>query len=269
MKKFSILTAAALLIFNANNFFAQQPMPLAFYKGCLVTSITRGPSKAIYTTASDYKKQSHEEVLRGKIDPLIMEYGITDKIGVGFSLGGENYDVNVNDFYGAKLPSDKEVMTSSTKYLTADVSYHPLVTKKLDVSVFGAMGSYKVSGSIYQYDNCGYAGKNLFRYNGKGAVARAGIRTRLYLTKRLGVMAMAYAFGGMVNEKAKTADISDGIKPARYSTTLKGMGMEFGVSYRFFKQKGLKQEIAKPKKSEKEESDDEDKKEPMIRLVWD
>jgi len=266
MKNHNKLSITLALLFTAGLGIAQ---PLAFYKGCLATSITRGPSKALYKTVSDNNKQTHQDVLRGKIDPLIMEYGITDKVGVGFSLGGENYDVNTNDFYGTKLPTDKNIMTASTRYVTADVSYHPLVTKKIDVSVFAALGYYRVSGSIYQYDYCGYVGKNLFRYYGNGAVARTGVRTRIYLTKRMGLMAMVYAFNGIAKEKAKSAAISDGATPARYTTSLAGAGLEFGVCYRIFKQKGLKQEEPKIKKQKSEDSDDSEEKIPLVRLVWD
>jgi len=263
------------IVFLGATLYAQTE-PLSFYKKCLVTSVTGGPSSAIYSTRTNDNKAVHTDKLRGSIDPLIMEYGISDRLGIGFSRGGENYDVNINDFYKANAPEGHEYMWTSTKYLTLDFSYHPFVTKRIDVSLFSSIGYYTVSGNWYNnsYNTSpAYSEPFSFSYRGKGAVARAGVRTRIYLTKRFGVMGMLYAFNGYAKERQKPSTISDAPNNTGYSTMLTGAGAEFGICFRLFKQKGVTQESWKAKKirkvkAEKEEKE-EDGKVPLFRLVWD
>lgn len=254
-----------------------QVEPLAFYKKCLVTSISGGPSSAIYTTRTNDGKTAHSDRLRGGIDPLIMEYGITNRLGLGFSRGGETYDVNINDFYNAKAPEGNKNMWTSTKYITMDVSYHPLVRKRIDLSVFGSVGYYTISGSWYNNSyspnyNPATSKDFSFSYHGKGAVARAGARARIYVTQRLGVMGMVYAFNGYAKEKPKSNPVSDAPNNTGYSTMLSGVGAEFGVCFRLFKQKGVQPcayKLNRIKKArEVKEEEEEDEKVPLFRLVW-
>ena len=268
MKNLTILTGQIALLLITSCGFAQEPR--AFYKGCLATSITGGPSTAIFSTRTNDGKKVHTERVNGVIDPLIMEYGITDKIGAGFSWGGENYNLNANKFYKADMPTGNEYMTASTKYFTLDGSYHPFVTKRIDVSLFGAAGYFKVEGTCYQFAESSYCSppKELFNYTGKGAVVRAGLRSRVYFSKRFGIMAMAYGFNGMVKEKRKANSVSDEINNSGYFTSVLGGGLEFGLCFRIFKQKGVIQEAKKVKiRKEKVESDSD--KVPLIRVIWD
>src|SRR3954471_3779263 len=99
MKNFCIY-ALLLTVFSGN---AQDPAPRAFYKRCLVTSVTGGPSKVMFSTFDSDGNKVHSDIAIGRIDPIIMEYGITDKIGVGFSHGGENYNIDPNSFYHANV----------------------------------------------------------------------------------------------------------------------------------------------------------------------
>jgi hypothetical protein len=262
--KTALIFLAFLII--ANGIYAQ---PLAFYKRALVTSVSRGPSRALYTTKTAEGKTVHSEIIRGNIDPLIMEYGLTDKIGIGFSRGGEIYGVNSREFYKTKAPDDLNCyMMASTKYLTVDLSYHFYVSKRIDLSVFGAAGYYSVSGTssfssgpelkengTYQASAVQY-----FYYKGSGLVSRGGVRARLYYSKRFGLMAMAYAFDGGVKGKKMNNEISDEVSGSAYSTFLRGAGLEFGLCMRLFKQKGLKKELPK--------ADDEEKVK-MITFEWD
>jgi hypothetical protein len=267
MKNLTILTGQIALLLISTCGFAQVE-PRAFYKKCLVSSITGGPSTAVFTTRSDDGQKVHRERVNGMIDPLIMEYGITDKVGVGFSLGGENYNLNAKDFYRAKLPDANEYMTASTKYFTLDYSYHPFVTKRIDVSLFGAAGYFKVQGTSYQFseDYCAPP-TELYSYKGHGAVIRAGVRSRIYFSKRFGFMAMAYGFNGMVKEKQKPNPVSDQVNNTGHYTSLLGGGFEFGLCFRIFKQKGVKQEAEKTKILQYKEEIDNDKN-PVIRVVW-
>ncbi|MDZ4664203.1 MAG: hypothetical protein SGJ15_04945 [Bacteroidota bacterium] len=249
---------------------AQDQSPKAFYKGCLVTSITGGPSRALFTTYSNEGKKVHSDIAPGIIDPLIMEYGLTDKIGIGFSKGGENYNINANKFYNAGVAHGSEMMWTSTKYLTADISYHPYKTKRLDVSVFTSLGYFKVIGECYSNNEWTCNPSNLFSYKGRGVVVRSGVRSRFYFTKRFGLMAMAYGSNGLVKAKIKPSSVSDQKNNSGYYTNVICGGLEFGLCFRIFKQKGVKEEhklakLIKHVKEEKEESD----KVPLFRFVWD
>jgi hypothetical protein len=294
MKK--LASSLCIITFFGTTLIAQQ-QPLAFYKRCLVASISGGPSSALYSTKTNDGRPVHSDNLSGHIDPIITEYGLTNRFGIGTSKGGETYYLNANTFYNANVPQDYENMFSTTKYLTLDLSYHPYVTKRLDVSVFTGIGYYNVSGSCYNTDTENwYASRALFSYNGQGAVARAGVRTRFYFTKRLGIMGMLYAFNGYVKEKPTSNNVSDRINNSGYSTTLTGFGAEFGLCYRFFKQKGVILEMPKVRKEkerkvregkiregkvnegklekikerieDKQKEEDDNEKIPLFRLVW-
>ncbi len=291
MKNLTILTSQIVLLLITSCGFAQESNtqlkdPRAFYKRCLVTSITGGPSTAVYTTWNKNGDMTHSDRIRGNIDPLIMEYGITDKIGVGFSRGGENYNINVNDFYKAGLPAENNIMWASTKYFTLDFSYHPFVTKRIDFSLFASTGFYRVEGSVYSnpVDNFGAVScmpsKELFTYNGRGAVIRTGMRSRIYFTKRFGVMGMLYAFNGFAKEKPKSNPITDAQNNTGYSTMLTGLGGEFGICFRIFKQRGVKETERKTwrekwdermsiRSANKEMQEETSDKKPLFRLVWD
>jgi hypothetical protein len=289
MKKLTTTTSIALLLLSLGSLAQQTEItPKAFYKRCLVTSVTGGPSKVLFTTRDNDGNLVKSGGEKGQIDPLIMEYGLTDKIGIGFSKGGESYLIDANNYYKADLGEKDKMMWASSKYLTADVSYHPYTTKRFDVSVFASLGYFKMCGDVYkQLDNGSYdwCGTPEFSYTGKGAIVRTGVRTRYYFSKRFGVMAMAYAFDGYAKQKHKPSPIADQPNNTGFSTMLAGGGMEFGICFRIFKQKGLKQDDkvkkslkerwdekfsngwgqAKVEKKEKEESD----KKPLFRLVWD
>lgn len=279
MKDLTKLTSVALLL-TALGSYAQQTevLPKAFYKKCLVTSITGGPSRALFTTYTNDGEKVHSDMASGEIDPLIMEYGLTDKIGVGFSRGGENYNIDANKFYNADLPDYSSIMWTSTKYLTADLSYHPFTTKRLDVSLFASTGIFKVTGDIYKLGGWDCTSDPIYSYSGRGAVVRAGVRSRFYFTKRFGLMAMAYGFNGIVKAKYLPGSVSDQKNNSGYTTNVGGGGLEFGLCFRVFKQKGVKEETLEEKiaRKEKKREEREERKQkqnsdktPLFRLVWD
>jgi len=91
-------------------------------------------------------------------------------------------------------------------------------------------------------------------------------------------MAMAYAFDGYAKQKRQPSEVSDQPNNSGFSTMLVGGGMEFGLCFRIFKQKGLKEKskltwrerwnyFSGNEKFEKE-FDELDEK-PTFRLVWD
>lgn len=280
MKDLTKLTSVALLLTTLGSYAQQaEVLPKAFYKKCLVTSITGGPSRALFTTYTNDGEKVHSDMANGQIDPLIMEYGLTNKLGIGFSRGGENYSIDPAKFYRADLPDYSSTMWTSTKYLTADLSYHPYITKRLDVSLFASTGIFKVTGDVYKL---GEWCDPLYTYTGRGAIVRGGIRSRFYFTKRFGLMAMAYGFNGIVKAKYKPGSVSDQINNTGYYTNVAGGGLEFGLCFRIFKQKGVKEETLEEKiaRKEKARAEKEEKREeklekkgcdktPLFRLVWD
>ena len=273
MKKNRILTIGLALLLMVLGALAQAPK--AFYKYCVVTSITLGPGKAFYTTRSDDGKKVHSELLDASIDPLITEYGLTDKIGLGLSRGGENFNVDVNKFYKQNIPEDTygNMMWASTKYLTFDASYHYFTTKRLDLSFFCGLGYYKLSGTAGNTNPDMQYQDPLFTYNAKGGVIRSGARVRWYFSKRFGFMSMIYGYKGLVKEPYKRSPISDAKGSGGFSTTLTGAGYEMGICFRIGKQKNVKAEAPKApkeKKKRRERNDDENNdKVPLFSLVWD
>jgi hypothetical protein len=266
MENLTKITSVALLLIALGSRAQQSELPKAFYKGCLVTSITGGPSRVLFTTFDNEGRKVNSDMSRGVIDPFIMEYGINDKLGVGFSRGGENYNINANKFYNADVSESDAMMMASTKYLTADLSYHLYSTKRFDVSLFGSLGYFKVLGDCYALSDTSCYTTSVYKYEGKGAIIRGGVRSRYYFSKRFGVMAMLYSFTGFAKEKRKPSDPSDAVNTSGYSSLLTGGGLEFGICFRIFKQKGV---IEETKQERRMRNMDASEKTPLIRVVWD
>lgn len=281
MKKLTSLTSFALhLLALGSSAQEKEILPKAFYKRCLVTSITGGPGKALFTTFNNKGEKAHSDLAVAQIDPLIMEYGLTDKIGVGFSKGGENYNIDANKFYNADISDGNQLMWTRTKYITADLSYHPYTSKRIDVSLVASAGYFNVTGDCYEYNEWSYNSTPLFSYNGNGLVARGGLRGRYYFSKRFGLMALAYGFSGIAKAKYQPSSISDQKNNSGYYTLINGCGLEFGLCFRIFKQKGVKNSPShiknlwndyKNKMNGVEEEIEvlEASNKPLFRLVWD
>lgn len=265
MKNLTKTTSIALLLIALDSHAQQSELPKAFYKGCLVTSITGGPSRVLFTTFDNEGKKVNSDMANGVIDPLIMEYGLSDKLGIGFSKGGENYNIDANRFYNADVDAEYNTIWTRTKYFTADLSYHPYTTKRFDISLFGSLGYFKVIGECYSVDDSIYNSPTIF-YKGKGAIIRGGVRSRYYFSKRFGVMAMLYSFTGFAKEKTRRSAPSDAVNTAGYSSLLTGGGLEFGICFRIFKQKGVIKETREEKRMKEMDASE---KTPLISVVWD
>jgi hypothetical protein len=273
MRKFDILTIGLVLLTVTSSISQERK---AFHKYCLVASVTGGPSKALYTTKDLNGEKIHSAILDGRIDPLITEYGLTDKIGIGITRGGENFDVNANTFYGQNISevNNGHIMFVTTKYLTADASYHYYTTKRLDLSVFGSFGYYMISGNAGNINPLtkSYEGQQ-FSYDARGGIIRTGARARWYFSKRWGLMTMLYGFKGYAKEPFDQSQISDGNGKGGIITTLTGGGFETGICFRFGKQRNVNTETPEPrkekKKSRKIDPDDNNERTPLISVVWD
>lgn len=221
----------------------------AFHRYALLVSVTGGPARAQYSTrdnsSSGISDLKYRESIRGEADPLIVEFGITNRIGIGFSMGGDAFRIDANKFYNYRAADDTKKIMSSTHYVSMDVSFHPYVTKHFDISTYLGMGSFKVDA----YDNTkwesqienqstnadqGIAPGGCYEpsryYAAKGSIIRAGVNARYYFRKRFGVMAMLTGFTGAAKPKGST-EYSFG---NNYSTIVTGYSAEFGLCFRFF-----------------------------------
>src|SRR6476469_843484 len=87
-----VLAAAFLLIgFSYHDADGQ-----AFRKGSLLISLSEGATYSHFTTRNDnpYNDGKSTEQINGDRDPLIVEYGLTDRWGIGLSSGGDIYHMN-------------------------------------------------------------------------------------------------------------------------------------------------------------------------------
>ncbi len=202
----------------------------AFRKGCLLLSISEGSTTAKYSTTNHnaagnteaMATQIHMADMDGVRDPLFLEFGLSNRWGIGLSSGNDLFTLNPQTYYGFKR-SDGKSITAKTSEFTFDINYHFYTRKKVDLSVYTSLGSFGVAFS-------GKDGETAYNYNSKGGIVRAGIKARYYFWKRLGVMGMISTY---------SADAStDGLKGITVgnntSTSIKGTALEFGLCFRFF-----------------------------------
>jgi hypothetical protein len=244
IRKMSSLITVGLV---AAGFFSQAQT--AFHRYSLLVGVTGGPARAIYSTrdnsGSGMSDLNHRESIRGEADPLVVEFGVSNRIGVGFSLGGDAFRVDPTKFYGYRATDElTDKLMSTSHYFTADFYYHPYVTKKVDVSAYVGFGSFKVNMTDYPQSNNqttttasdpNAAPQQIYcepakSYDAKGSILRVGVNARYYFWKRLGVMGMLTTFSGA----AKPKSINENSIGSNYSTIITGYSAEFGLCVRFF-----------------------------------
>lgn len=196
----------------------------AFRKGSLLISITEGSTYANYTTkdiSGNKPVLMKSKLMCGERDPLIFEYGLSNKWGVGFSFGADIFKVNSLGFYG--FSTSDNYVTAITSELTVDVNYHVFVNKRLDLSVFASSGIFSIA----------YQGKDNdvdYAYNAGGNIMRFGTKARYYFWKRLGAVGMISSYmASATPEKSQNSDLK------RYSTSINGMAIEMGLCFRILK----------------------------------
>ncbi|HWY98275.1 MAG TPA: hypothetical protein VNY36_04225 [Bacteroidia bacterium] len=194
---------------------------LAFHKGSFQINVTEG------TTYGNYGTQyvGGEAVGFGHIvgcrDPFQLEYGISNKWGIGISSGADYYYLNPTQFYGFNV-SNNQIKAFTTEF-TIDGSYHFLVTRKLDIA---AVLSYGSSGVSFKGTD---AGDNAYSYTSTGGMLRLGIHGRFYFG-HFGIVAM-----GSVFSESSSPVVAKGEVGNHYSTSISGFAKEFGICYRFKK----------------------------------
>ena len=216
--KISILGLA--LVFS--NFYVNAQ---SFKKGSFLVSVSEGSTTANYTTR-DMSKNMFPTVYKSEVDgvrdPLIIEYGLTNKWGIGLSSGADIFQVNPSRYYGFKLPGNKPVEVTTSE-LTFDVNYHYFVNKKIDLSAFSSVGlfsiAYKGQASDYSYS-----------HESQGAILRVGTKARYYFYKRLGVMGIASLYTGTASPQCNNENTVGN----NNATNITGRALEFGLCFRFF-----------------------------------
>lgn len=221
MKKiftYSLSVLCVLLIFNLS--YAQ-----AFKKGTLIVSISEGHTIANYTTndiSNGKEKRVNEDVLIGVRDPLIIEYGVSNRWSIGLSSGNDIFNVNPSTFYGFKT-SDNQVKISTSE-LSFECSYHVFVNKRLDLSVFASTGLFSIK--MKENDNDLY-----YNHTSNGTIVRYGTRAHYYFWKRLGAVGMISNY--LANSSPK--DVKDNNTAKNYSTSINGVAIEGGLCFRIIK----------------------------------
>lgn len=204
----------------------------SFKKGSLNVSISEGSTTAQFRTFNSESKGSkiNSETKKGLRDPLILEYGITNKLGIGFSVGNDIFKVDPQ-FYGLKLNSAKNIQVHTSE-LCFEFSYHFYTNKKVDMSAFSSFGEYKME--LKGFDKNELINENsggtdiLNNFETTGRIARMGTRFKWYFLKRVYFMGMMSAYSGIsVPSDSKKLD------PAyRFNTNINGIASEIGLGIR-------------------------------------
>lgn len=245
MKKnyFSAILVPFCLLIGGSAVKAQ----LAFQRGSLMVSISEGSTIANYKTQGtagsassttngtyrshetgvidDSKPTSHGECTHGDRDPLIVEYGVSDKISLGFTQGNDIFTVDPSKFYGfSRL--DNGAVKVKTSEMTFDGSYHFFVNKRLDLSAFTGMGFFSV-----EFKGKEASDAKPYSYKANGNMIRGGLRARYYFYKHLGVFGQVTSYAGSCSPK----NVKDNTVATDYKTKISGSAIEAGLCYRFIK----------------------------------
>jgi len=191
----------------------------AFYKGALLISASEGATGGFYHTRVDgADAPSHQQYIQGDRDPLTLEYGLSDEVGMGLNMGTDIFRVNPA-FYGIK--GMNRDITAYMSELTLDVHYHFLVRARTDVACFFSFGF----SSLYFQESMG---DYTYKYNSGGGMLRAGIKAKYYFTKRVGIMGMASIF----SMKASDKDVADNTTGTHVTTSVQGWAIEVGPCFK-------------------------------------
>ncbi len=197
----------------------------AFHKGSLLISVTEGSTYAKYTTNDVSGKKPvlvNSQLMCGDRDPLILEYGLSNRWGIGLTSGADIFRVNPSKFYGFSTSNNSiNVVTSE---VTIDVNYHVFVNKRLDLSVFASSGFFNLA---YKSTD----GDVSYQYNASGNIMRFGTKARYYFWKRLGAVGMISSYAANASPK----NIKNNGESKSYSTSINGMAIEMGLCFKILK----------------------------------
>lgn len=219
MKKiyFSFSALAILVLSFSNTGYSQ-----AFRKHSFVIGVSEGSTFSHYSTFTAEGPVS-EEPIHGVRDPFTLEFGLTNKWGIGVNMGNDIFDIDPSRFYGtdAYTTANKSV----TSEFTLDLHYHFFVTQKTDLSMVGSFGSSSVTMKEKVKDADGL-------YSASGNIVRCGLVAKYYFWKHLGVQGMLTSYSANCSTPIKDSPSTFG---KGYSTSIRGTAIEFGLCYRFGK----------------------------------
>ena len=219
-----------------------------FHRGTLILSVSEGSTYADYKTIGTYNSLPspstgsyrtmqgngeskptpvlHHAGCDGTRDPFIIEYGITNRIGIGFTMGNDIFNLNPSEFYG--FDNVNHQVKAKTSELTFDSNYHFFVNKRLDMSVCGSFGMFGV-GFNGNYNNSNDSPK--YNYSSSGKLVRGGVRVHYYFAKRLGAFGMVSTFAG---SSSPGKDATTNTVANNTTTKIKGQAIEAGLCFRLF-----------------------------------
>ena len=197
----------------------------SFKKKGLYISLSEGVTNAKFSTSkNDFKVPSDFNIktLDGERDPLIIEYGLNSKIGIGISMGNDIFKINPQNHYGNTFKESNKTEVKTSEF-TIDLNYHLFNTYKTDISAFISLGTFSLNFKGHESDF-------EYKYTSRGNLVRIGSRAKYYFSKRVGVMAMFSTFSAYSSPK----DVKETNIAKNYNTNLNGFSSEFGLCFRFF-----------------------------------
>lgn len=195
----------------------------SFNRGSLLVSLSEGATFTHYTLTDNTTNPGlvKEYNLNGDRDPLIVEYGISSKWGIGILLGGDVFHIAPSTYYNVNS-NDKKVITSE---LTIEGNYHFYNTKKWDFAACLGLG---VSGVSF-YGSLGDGTST--KYSAGGQIIRLSGKARYYITRRFGILGILSTYAESCTPCPVTCNTFD----KHTKTNITGLAYEFGLCYRILK----------------------------------
>lgn len=215
-----------IIVFLVMHFFTSGYLSAqSFKKGSLLVSLSEGSTTANYTTR-DLNKSNMQTIYKSEVDgerePLCIEFGLTNKWGIGLSSGTDIFKISPNRYYGFKLPNN-EFLKVSTSEFTVDINYHYFVNRKLDLAAYSSIGLFSIVSK-------GQVSDVSYNHQSSGAIVRVGTKARYYFCKRIGIMGILSTYSGTASPKG----IKENTVGNNTATTITGRALEFGLCFRFF-----------------------------------
>lgn len=206
-------------------FLSAQVTAQAYRKGSLLISVSEGSTWANYSTSDISGPKPtliKTKCMDGVRDPLIIEYGISNRWSIGLSSGTDIFKVTSSDFY--KFSTSDEKVKVSTGEFTIDGTYHVFVNKRLDLSVFTSVGFLSINFKGNDNDVS-------YKYTANGNIIRLGGKARYYFFKRLGAFGMVSSYAASCSPK----DVKGNTVANNYSTSINGFAIEAGLCFRILR----------------------------------
>jgi hypothetical protein len=223
MKKQLLTLATFIFVLNIIKINAQ-----AFHRNTFLVSVSEGHTSGFFRTKeiTDGNKTNKigSEYLIGLRDPLIIEFGITNRLSIGLSSGTDIFEVNGNNLYNLQT-NNSERLKVKTNEFTFDSNYHFFVNKRLDLSVFGSFGVFSTSFNYKPQSDAA-----ALNYSANGGILRGGIKARYYFWRGFGAFGMLSAYNAFSNPEEKSeVNFGNTIR-----TNVWGRAIEAGLCVRIF-----------------------------------